>query len=77
MSYHTFTGKITLGCFLFRFVLHRSVAIKTEQDSSVKQRIVAPVSKTLQTFKVIHVLVKSKPKNPQTILKTIWAKDLI
>lgn len=45
MSYHTFTVKITLSCFLFRFVLHRSMAIKTEQDSSVKQSIVVTVSK--------------------------------
>lgn len=52
MSYHTFTVKITLSCFLFRFVLHRSMAIKTEQDSSVKQSILVPVSKILKLSKL-------------------------
>lgn len=35
------------------------MAIKIEQDSSVKQSIAVPVSKILQAFKVTHGLVKN------------------
>lgn len=62
MTYYAFKVRITLRCFLFRSVLHRSMATKTEQDSSVKQCTVVPVNKTLAAFKVTHVLATGKPQ---------------
>lgn len=71
MSYYAFTVRITLRCFLFRSVLHRSMVIKTEQDSSVKQCTMVPANKILSAFKVIHVLATGKPQMI-AFLKAFW-----
>lgn len=71
MSYYAFMVRITLRCFLVRSVLQRSMAIKTEQDSSVKQCTMVPGNKTLSAFNVIYVLATSKP-HTISFKKTFW-----